>query len=269
MKIAQVSPLWESVPPKLYGGTERIVSYLTEELVRLGHDVALLASGDSVTTAKLKAATPEALRLSTGIFNRDAPMVSLLEQAFGASSTDFDVIHSHLDFIGFPIARRCATPVITTMHVIGTYTNHRTAFYPTIARHRPFQRHQRRRAVWTGRGAGQLRCRSLYDRHRRGDRSVYSNRMGRASGGITGAPCRARLDHLWYGCHDGRDCRDDSLWMDHRTGRRTHQRNGYRPGLSLDGRIGPHKRSLDGARKKGRDGVSIDRQPVLLPKFSH
>jgi glycosyltransferase involved in cell wall biosynthesis len=116
MKIAQVSPLWESVPPKLYGGTERIVSYLTEELVRLGHDVTLLASGDSVTTAKLKAATPEALRLSTGIFNRDAPMVSLLEQAFGASSTDFDVIHSHLDFIGFPIARRCATPVITTMH---------------------------------------------------------------------------------------------------------------------------------------------------------
>jgi hypothetical protein len=58
MKIAQVSPLWESVPPKLYGGTERIVSYLTEELVRLGHDVTLLASGDSVTTAKLKAATP-------------------------------------------------------------------------------------------------------------------------------------------------------------------------------------------------------------------
>ena len=65
MKIAQVSPLWESVPPKLYGGTERIVSYLTEELVRLGHDVTLFASGDSTSAAKLKAVTPEALRLST------------------------------------------------------------------------------------------------------------------------------------------------------------------------------------------------------------
>jgi len=116
MKIAQVSPLWESVPPKLYGGTERIVSYLTEELVRLGHDVTLFASGDSTTAAKLKAVTPEALRLSTGIFNRDAPMTYLLEQAFGASSNEFDIIHSHLDFIGFPVARRCPTPAITTMH---------------------------------------------------------------------------------------------------------------------------------------------------------
>jgi glycosyltransferase involved in cell wall biosynthesis len=116
MKIAQVSPLWESVPPKLYGGTERIVSYLTEELVRLGHDVTLFASGDSVTAATLKAVTPEALRLNTGIFNRDAPMTYQLEQAFGAGSNEFDVIHSHLDFIGFPIARRCSTPVITTMH---------------------------------------------------------------------------------------------------------------------------------------------------------
>ncbi|WP_447978912.1 glycosyltransferase family 4 protein [Candidatus Nitrospira bockiana] len=116
MRIAQVSPLWESVPPKLYGGTERIVSYLTEELVRLGHDVTLFASGDSITTAKLRPACPEALRLSTGIFNRDAPLVTLLEQAFGASAHDFDIIHSHLDFIGFPLSRRCLTPVITTLH---------------------------------------------------------------------------------------------------------------------------------------------------------
>jgi len=116
MKIAQVSPLFESVPPKLYGGTERIVSYLTEELVRLGHDVTLFASGDSSTTAKLRAASPEALRLSTGIFNRDAPLVTLLEQALGSAAAEFDIIHSHLDFIGFPLARRCATPVITTMH---------------------------------------------------------------------------------------------------------------------------------------------------------
>src|SRR5579885_2891016 len=102
MKIAQVSPLWESVPPKLYGGTERIVSYLTEELVRQGHEVTLFASGDSTTTAKLRAACPEALRLCTGIFNRDAPLVTLLEMAFGATAADFDIIHSHLDFISFP-----------------------------------------------------------------------------------------------------------------------------------------------------------------------
>ncbi len=116
MKIAQISPLWESVPPKLYGGTERIVSYLTEELVRLGHDVTLFASGDSITSARLVAASPEALRLCiTGIFNRDAPLVTLIEKAFG-SSDEFDILHSHLDFIGFPVARRCTAPVITTLH---------------------------------------------------------------------------------------------------------------------------------------------------------
>lgn len=115
MKIAQIAPLWESVPPKLYGGTERIVSYLTEELVRLGHDVTLFASGDSVTAARLVPASPESLRLRTGIFNRDAPLVMLLEKAFGASE-QFDVLHSHLDFIGFPVVRRCTAPVITTLH---------------------------------------------------------------------------------------------------------------------------------------------------------
>src|SRR6185437_5364003 len=92
MRIAQVSPLWESVPPKLYGGTERIVSYLTEELVRLGHDVTLFASGDSVTTARLEAICSHALRLNTGIFNRDAPMTMLMEQALGKTG-DFDIIH--------------------------------------------------------------------------------------------------------------------------------------------------------------------------------
>ncbi|MCA1838289.1 MAG: glycosyltransferase family 4 protein [Actinobacteria bacterium] len=115
MRIAQVAPLWESVPPKLYGGTERIVSYVTEELVRLGHDVTLFASGDSVTQARLDAACPQALRLNTGIFNRDAPLVSLMEQAF-FSNTDFDLVHSHLDILGFPLGRRCAAPVISTMH---------------------------------------------------------------------------------------------------------------------------------------------------------
>ena len=94
MRIAQVAPLWESVPPKLYGGTERIVSYLTEELVRLGHDVTLFASGDSVTTARLEAICAHALRLNTGIFNRDAPMTMLMEQALEkpATSTSFTPI---------------------------------------------------------------------------------------------------------------------------------------------------------------------------------
>jgi len=115
MRIAQVSPLWESVPPKLYGGTERIVSYVTEELVRLGHDVTLFASGDSRTAARLEAICPQALRLNTGIFNRDAPMIMLQERAMGAAG-DFDVIHSHLDFLGFPLARRNAVPVVTTLH---------------------------------------------------------------------------------------------------------------------------------------------------------
>ena len=81
MKIAQIAPLWESVPPRLYGGTERIVSYLTEELVRQGHEVTLFASGDSVTSARLEPICAHALRLNTGIFNRDAPMTMLMEQA--------------------------------------------------------------------------------------------------------------------------------------------------------------------------------------------
>jgi glycosyltransferase involved in cell wall biosynthesis len=115
MKIAQVAPVWESVPPKLYGGTERIVSYLTEELVRMGHEVTLFASGDSRTGAQLEAVCPRALRLNTGIFNRDASMVMLQERSLG-STGEFDIIHSHLDFLGFPLARRSFRPVVTTLH---------------------------------------------------------------------------------------------------------------------------------------------------------
>ncbi|MGE0644924.1 MAG: glycosyltransferase family 4 protein [Nitrospira sp.] len=115
MRIAQVAPLWESVPPKLYGGTERIVSYLTEELVAMGHDVTLFASGDSETTARLEAICPQALRLNKGIFNRDAPLIMLQEKGLG-SSHGFDVIHSHLDFTGFPLARKNPVPVVTTLH---------------------------------------------------------------------------------------------------------------------------------------------------------
>ena len=115
MRIAQVAPLWESVPPTLYGGTERIVSYLTEELVRLGHDVTLFASGDSITTARLEPMCNHALRLNKGIFNRDAPMLMLMEQGLG-KPRDFDIIHSHLDFMGFPFARRNPTSTVATFH---------------------------------------------------------------------------------------------------------------------------------------------------------
>lgn len=115
MRIAQVSPLWESVPPKLYGGTERIVSYLTEELVRLGHDITLFASGDSVTTARLESICDRAMRLHSGVYNRDAPLTMLMEHALGRSG-EFDIIHSHLDFQGFPLARRNPTPTVATFH---------------------------------------------------------------------------------------------------------------------------------------------------------
>ena len=115
MKIAQVAPLIESVPPRKYGGTERVVSYLTEELVRLGHEVTLFASGDSRTSAHLKAVCPEALRWDPSIVNPHAPLSLLLEQAFNAQEK-FDLIHSHIGFLGFPLARHCATPVLTTLH---------------------------------------------------------------------------------------------------------------------------------------------------------
>src|SRR5580765_2222092 len=116
MKIAQVSPLIESVPPKLYGGTERIVSYLTEELVRQGHEVTLFASGDSQTAARLNPACPHALRLNKGLVNRDAPLILMQEHALGADADQFDIVHSHLDFLSFPMSRRCPTPVLTTLH---------------------------------------------------------------------------------------------------------------------------------------------------------
>lgn len=116
MKIAQVAPLWESVPPQCYGGTERIVSYLTEELVRLGHDVTLFATADSVTAAKLDAIYPQALRLAANLCCKEAPLFLELERAFGSKSDQFDIIHSHVDLMGFPFARRCRTPVLTTLH---------------------------------------------------------------------------------------------------------------------------------------------------------
>jgi len=115
MKIAQIAPLTESVPPKLYGGTERVVSYITEALVDLGHDVTLFASGDSVTSAKLEAVWPRALRLDPGIRDRVAPHMLLMELV-RRQAENFDVLHFHLDYYSFSVFKRQDTPFVTTMH---------------------------------------------------------------------------------------------------------------------------------------------------------
>ncbi|WP_323119401.1 glycosyltransferase family 4 protein [Burkholderia alba] len=115
MRIAQIAPLYEAVPPKLYGGTERVVSYLTEALVELGHDVTLFASGDSVTSARLEAAWPRALRLDPSIRDPIAPHMRLLERV-ARSAHEFDVLHFHLDYLPFPLMSRLDTPFVTTLH---------------------------------------------------------------------------------------------------------------------------------------------------------
>ncbi|HEY6112233.1 MAG TPA: glycosyltransferase, partial [Chthoniobacterales bacterium] len=115
MRIAQVAPLYESVPPKCYGGTERVVSYLTEELVRAGHQVTLFASGDSVTAAKLIPASRRALRLDKDCIDQLAHHVVLLEKVF-RQGDEFDVVHFHIDYLHFPISRRSAITHVTTLH---------------------------------------------------------------------------------------------------------------------------------------------------------
>ncbi len=115
MRIAQVSPLYESVPPKLYGGTERVVSYLTEELVREGHDVTLFASGDSVTKARLVSPCRKSLRLDKSCKDYISHHVLMLEQA-AAMQDEFDIIHFHIDYIHYPIVRRSSVPIVTTLH---------------------------------------------------------------------------------------------------------------------------------------------------------
>jgi glycosyltransferase involved in cell wall biosynthesis len=115
MRIAQVAPLMESVPPKLYGGTERIVSYLTEELIKLGHDVTLFASGDSVTSAKLVSCTRTALRLDPKV--RDViPYYMLMLDRVRRRSAEFDILHFHIDHLHFPLFRDMSERVLTTIH---------------------------------------------------------------------------------------------------------------------------------------------------------
>jgi glycosyltransferase involved in cell wall biosynthesis len=115
MRIAQVAPLFESVPPKYYGGTERVVSYLTEELVRQGHEVTLFASGDSITQAKLVATSRRSLRLDKHCVDQLVHQVLMLERVT-QSAASFDVIHFHVDYLHFPYSRRHTTPHLTTLH---------------------------------------------------------------------------------------------------------------------------------------------------------
>src|SRR5262245_12599119 len=115
MRILQVAPLYERVPPVTYGGTERVVSYLTDALVDLGHDVTLIASGDSITRATLVAASPRSLRLDEHCHDS----LSHHLRALGLVATradEFDIIHFHTGFLQMPLARRLATPSVTTLH---------------------------------------------------------------------------------------------------------------------------------------------------------
>jgi glycosyltransferase involved in cell wall biosynthesis len=117
MRIAQVAPLTEAVPPKLYGGTERVVHWLTEELVAQGHDVTLFASGDSQTTAKLEATWPKALRLDGSVRDPNALHMVMLERVRQkCDDEEYDFLHFHLDYYPFSLFARQPTPFVTTLH---------------------------------------------------------------------------------------------------------------------------------------------------------
>lgn len=115
MRIAQVAPLIESVPPKAYGGTERVVSYLTEALVELGHEVTLFASGDSITKARLVPVVERSLRLDPLRPDWVAWTTIMLDRVM-ESASQFDIVHFHIDYLHFPLVRRCRTPCVTTLH---------------------------------------------------------------------------------------------------------------------------------------------------------
>jgi glycosyltransferase involved in cell wall biosynthesis len=115
MRIAQIAPLTEAVPPKLYGGTERVIHWLVEELVALGHDVTLFASGDSQTSARLKSFWPRALRLDGSIRDPYSLHIAMLEHV-RRQADEFDVLHFHLDYFPFSLFSRQPTPFLTTLH---------------------------------------------------------------------------------------------------------------------------------------------------------
>jgi glycosyltransferase involved in cell wall biosynthesis len=115
MRIAQVAPLYERVPPLYYGGTERVVSYLTEELIKQGHDLTLFASGDSITKGHLIAPCERSLRLESTCADRVAYHVVQVEQVF-QNAASFDIIHFHIDYLHYPFCKRSDVPHLTTLH---------------------------------------------------------------------------------------------------------------------------------------------------------
>jgi glycosyltransferase involved in cell wall biosynthesis len=115
MRIAQVAPLYERVPPRLYGGTERVVSWLTDSLVSRGHDVTLFASADSITSATLVPCVPRGLRLDPAAVDPGLAHVAELGRV-AARLDEFDVVHAHVDAIGFLLGARARTPVVHTLH---------------------------------------------------------------------------------------------------------------------------------------------------------
>src|SRR4051812_16711365 len=115
MRIAQVAPLHESVPPRAYGGTERVVHTLTEELVAMGHDVTLFASGDSVTSAELISPCPRALRLDPEC--RDPLAWHMVQLAAVMQERQrFELVHFHIDYLHYPLSRALGLPQLTTLH---------------------------------------------------------------------------------------------------------------------------------------------------------
>lgn len=115
MKIAQVSPLYESVPPPLYGGTERVVYNIVEELINQGHEVTLFASGDSATRARLISPCKKSLRLDSTCVDLLSGHFTMMEMVEKKAS-EFDIIHSHIDYLFYPLIRRMKVPHVTTLH---------------------------------------------------------------------------------------------------------------------------------------------------------
>src|SRR3954447_18167327 len=129
MRIAQVAPLTEAVPPKLYGGTERVVHWLTEELVALGNDVTLFASGDSCTSAKLEAVWPKALRLDGALRDANALHIVMLERVRQkCDEEEFAFLHFHLDYYPVSLFHRQPTPFLTTLHGRLDLPEHQSVF---------------------------------------------------------------------------------------------------------------------------------------------
>ncbi len=141
MKIAQIAPLWESLPPILYGGTERVVSYITEELVRHGHEVTLFASGDSTTKARLMPMCPEALRPSRVATNYDAPVTAMMEKNIRRSRTpQLTTLHARLDMSELiPVFRKFADlPLVSvsdTQREPLPWANWQSTIHPGLPKH--------------------------------------------------------------------------------------------------------------------------------------